>query len=469
MEYAKYIALEPMNWGEVAEAATKPITDAIKDRRKQREKIEEDKAELLREANAYEQTKAPTGAEFVMAFGQNARSYIQNQYMLLKEGRIKVEDYKRNTMNLKQSLGLLGMTMKTAEADFIEAQKRLDSKEAGEFERFNIQRRMKAMNLAGKSPVINSNGFMYMMDQSGKLVDLQSINMGINKKPIKVDVIKEVDAMVKNLGVGTLEADGKYSIGEPFVGDWDKTKETIIGALMDNDAKVFSILADNTSKGYKLTDDPSMVDDKTILVKTNEIGEEVPQITPEQREAAREWINYTINGRVSVKTEADKTANEREKTSLEWYKARTEREKLNKSIGDKEMPIINRVKAISDVMHGGKVGIVVGQNMPYAQAMVSENDKKELNKAGAGFVIKSIKRDSRGKYIVGLERGGAGEDKKKINLTYEEGALAFDLNNLFNSIEKEKVDQSEFNAKWSDLTRFQRGGARPAEGDAIFK
>jgi len=136
VEYSGLIPLQPVDWGKVAQDASKPITDVIEERKQQRLALEQDKADSLSSIQKYEQTKAPNGSEFIMNASQEGRSFIMAQYELLTSGQITPEEYKRRTQNTRESFKMLDTYMKTYEKDITEAQARVDSGDAGAMERF---------------------------------------------------------------------------------------------------------------------------------------------------------------------------------------------------------------------------------------------------------------------------------------------------------------------------------------------
>jgi hypothetical protein len=299
VEYAGLIPLQPVDWGKVAQDAAKPITDVIQDRDQQRKDLEKISSDSLSLLQKYEENRAPNGAQFIMNASQQGRSYIMAQYELLTSGQITPEEFKRNTQNTRESFGMLNTYMKTYEADIQKAQERIDTGQASKMERRLTDHRSKIMDLAGKVSNFGNNGLMYITDDKGQVFDLQSLNMGINKQPLKVDLIAEVDKSVKGLGVGARMQDGKYVISQKLMGDWEKTKKSISKAIMDNPNKVASILADNSDEDYDFTFDPKEAGGLNILIETDPNGIMVAKPTPEQRAAAEEKLKVAIESRVS--------------------------------------------------------------------------------------------------------------------------------------------------------------------------
>jgi hypothetical protein len=442
-EFSGYIPLKPMDWGAVAQEATKPITDVIKDRENQRKELNKFNQDSLAEANKYDQSKAPSGAEFIMTASQNARSYIMAQYQLLTSGQITPEEYKRKVQNGRESFKNLNVYIQNINKDLEEAQGRVDRGDAGSFEVFLNEQRANLLNLRGKNPTFSDEGFMYVVGTDGVVNDLQSVNMGANKRPLKVNVIESVDAAVKNLGVGAMDKNGVYTISEKLVGDWKKTQESIANSMLDNNTKIYSVLADNMT-GYSLTTDPKQVNENTILVKTDANGEMVPQITEEQKKKAREYIAMVIEGRVSVKgkdmSEDKKLDMDRQKIALRYAEMNREDRKLYE-------PVIDRIEAIRKISNGD-AGIIVGRPMSYQEALGAKDASGKVSKKYPGYVVNSVSKRQDGKYSVSI-KSGDGDVKE---LVYTESGLISDLNSVLNNMPGEtKVPITKINSLYEKI------------------
>ena len=425
VEYAGLIPLQPVDWGKVAQDAAKPITDVIQDRDQQRKDLEKISSDSLSLLQKYEENRAPNGAQFIMNASQQGRSYIMAQYELLTSGQITPEEFKRNTQNTRESFGMLNTYMKTYEADIQKAQERIDTGQASKMERRLTDHRSKIMDLAGKVSNFGNNGLMYITDDKGQVFDLQSLNMGINKQPLKVDLIAEVDKSVKGLGVGARMQDGKYVISQKLMGDWEKTKKSISKAIMDNPNKVASILADNSDEDYDFTFDPKEAGGLNILIETDPNGIMVAKPTPEQRAAAEEKLKVAIESRVSEEKKTPDNTKELE------FKLRNREldykfKKLNMEAQEKEAPVYLRYQTLEDVSNGD-VSSIIGKELTYSKASVKSGDKGLENKY-KGYLVSGVKKQGNG-YVV-TAKSGTGKSK---DFFYEPGGLLEDVNEVLNS------------------------------------
>lgn len=468
VEYAGLIPLQPVDWGKVAQDAAKPITDVIKDRDQQRKDLEKINSESLSAIQKYEQNKAPNGSQFIMNASQEGRSYIMSQYELLTSGQITPEEYKRNTQNTRESFGMLNTYMKTYEQDIQKAQERIDTGQAGKMERRLTEYRSQIMDLSGKYSNFGNNGSMYITDKNGQVFDLQSLNMGINKQPAKVDLIAEVDRSVKGLGVGARMENGKYVISQKLMGDWEKTKNSISSAILDNPNKVASVLADNSDEDYDFTFDPKEAGGLKILIETDSNGIMVAKPTPEQKAAAAEKLKEAIGSRVSEEVkEADKTkewalSNETRKIKL------AEREQAFKE-KQASLPIQNRVNTIARMLETGDIGEVVGlelQGVDKRGEVPKEGEKMDL--AYAGYTTSGIEPSGNGYNVILSAKGEEQVDIKKV--FYTKRALVAALNNALSKSspgDEYKGISAEQITPYFDVAPAKKTTGK-AEGDSIF-
>jgi hypothetical protein len=446
VEYAGLIPLQPVDWGKVAQDAAKPITEVIEDRDQQRKSLEKDKADSLSLWQKYEQNKAPNGAQFVMNTSQEARSYIMAQYELLTSGQITPEEYKRNTQNTRESFSMLNTYMKTYEADIQKAQERIDSGEAGKMERYLTDYRSQVMDLAGKTSNFGNNGSMYITGQDGRVYDLQSLNMGINKQPMKVDVIAEVDRAVKGLGVGAKMVNGRYTMSQKLMGDWKKTQKNIEDAIMDNPNKIASILADNSDEEYGFTFDPQEAGGLNILIETDPNGIMVAKITPEQRAEAAKVLKTAIEGRVSEETKFQ-DPNEAARINVEGEKVQLQRDILKDEQRKEQQPILLRLETL-DRIASGDVSSIIGMPLSYSKARTKEGStEEEINQLYAGYVVDQVQSDGKGGYVVTAKTTDKQGKKVLKKFLYDKKGLFEDANRVLNSIEgNAKISGEEIGA-----------------------
>ena len=427
-EYAGLIPLQPVDWGKVAQDAAKPITDVIQDRDQQRKDLEKINSESLSAIQKYEQNKAPNGAQFIMNASQEGRSYIMAQYELLTSGQITPEEYKRNTQNTRESFGMLNTYMKTYEQDIQKAQERIDTGEAGAMERYLTDYRSKVMDLAGKRSNFGNNGSMYITDEGGQVFDLQSLNMGINKQPARVDLVDEVDRSLKGLGIGAKSVDGVYTISNKLVGDWDKTKKGLKDAILNNPNKISSVLADNVGPGvYSFTTNPSEAGGNVILIEADQNGVMISKPTPEQRKVAEEAVDNFIESRIKIEEkEVDKTKEwalslKQQDLNLQIRKQKFEEDKV-------AIPIQTRVNTIARMLETGDIGEVVGlelQGVDKRGEVPEEGEKMDL--AYAGYTTSGIEPSGNGYNVILSAKGDKQVDTKKV--FYTKRALVTALNN----------------------------------------
>jgi hypothetical protein len=284
------------------------------------------------------------------------------------------------------------------------------------------------MDLGGKVSNFGNNGTMYITGKDGRVYDLQSLNMGINKQPQKVDLIADVDNSVKGLGVGAKMVNGVYTISNKLVGDWNKTKKGIKDAILNNPNKIASVLADNVGPGvYTFTTNPSEAGGNVILIEADPNGVMVSKPTPEQRKIAEEKVDEAIESRIKIEGEkVDNTkswalSNETRKIKL------AEREQKFKE-DQAALPIQTRVNTIARMLETGDIGEVVGlelQGVDGRGEITKEGDEPVL--AYKGYTTSGIAPSGNGYEVILTAKGKDKMDRKKV--FYTKRALVAALNN----------------------------------------
>jgi hypothetical protein len=464
-EYAGLIPLQPVDWGKVAQDAAKPITDVIQDRDQQRKDLEKINSESLSAIQKYEQNKAPNGAQFIMNASQEGRSYIMAQYELLTSGQITPEEYKRNTQNTRESFGMLNTYMKTYEQDIQKAQERIDTGEAGSMERYLTDYRSKVMDLAGKRSNFGNNGSMYITDEAGQVFDLQSLNMGINKQPARVDLVDEVDRSLKGLGIGAKSVDGVYTISNKLVGDWEKTKKGLKDAILNNPNKISSVLADNVGPGvYSFTTNPSEAGGNVILIEADQNGVMISKPTSEQRKVAEEAVDNFIESRIKIEEkEVDKTKSWA--LSIEDRKVKLAERKQAFDEKQAAIPLQRRVNTISEILETGNPGELVGASIQGADERGVVDASGEVTKRYAGYQFAGI-RPAKDGYTVSLtirEKDKKGnENTKTEEVFYTKKSLVSALNNAL-SARSTSDEYKNINAEEVTPYLDLMGGSAPAK------
>jgi hypothetical protein len=472
VEYAGLIPIQPVDWGKVAQDAAKPITDVIKDREQQRKDLEKISSDSLSLLQKYEENKAPNGAQFIMNASQQGRSYIMAQYELLTAGQLTPEEFKRNTQNTRESFGMLNTYMKTYEADIQKAQDRIDSGASGAMERYLTDYRSQVMDLAGKTSNFGNNGSMYITGQDGRIYDLQSLNMGINKQPVKVDLVAEVDNSLKGLGIGAKTVNGVYTISNKLVGDWNKTKNGLKSAILNNPNKISSVLADNVGPGvYTFTTEPSEAGGNVILIESDPNGVMVSKPTPEQRKIAEDAVDVFIESRIKFEEkEVDKT--KEWALSIQQQEVNLKKREQKFKEDQAALPIQTRVNTIARMLETGDVGEVVGLGLQGVdnRGDISIKSKDGVDAAYAGYTTSGIEPSGGGYNVILTAKDKKGTDTKKV--FYTKRALVSALNNALSKSapgdEYKGISAEQITPYFNVETKKKAQPKGKAEGDSIF-
>jgi hypothetical protein len=194
---------------------------------------------------------------------------------------------------------------------------------------------------------------------------VQTLNAGLNQRQSKVNAIAEVDNAVKGLGETAFvdSKTGKYTLSPMIRSSYQtKIKPNIVKAILSDNRKVASILADNVG-GFTFTMDKkeAAADSSKILLVADENGIMQPQINSEkQRKIAEEYIGNMIDSRVDFKQAAPEAPQQRQQEKMSQWEfdymkgqnaAQERAEKLQRTLntgytgkpGDIGAMIVNRV------------------------------------------------------------------------------------------------------------------------------
>ena len=489
-EFAGYIATTPVNWGKVAQEASKGIFDVLEEREKERKKLDDLSADAQREIANFERSRTRGINNTIMAGAQSGRSYIQAQNDLLRSGQITPEQYKRNVENAKVGFKTFDTFLKTVGDDLEKHRTRIDNGSASQQEIYLYNRRMGMLDFAGKSIQYGPSGSFYVKAETGELYDVSSELDPSNRFIDKVQLDSEAFNFVKTLGM-TSKIDpktGKYTVSQNI--DDETLEKGVEGILQSNKDKMASVLIDNAQK-YSYTDNPEEAkkDKNKILLAQDSNGVFRPQLTEEQEKEARNYTKKVIEGKLSYK-EKDVSMTDYQKAMLEESKAKRAqaREALNlkkreyaRKTGKEMEPLIERAITIKSLKEDGNksefAGMLIGQVLPYMQGIGKKADDDKIGQSYEGYVITRFKKAEDGKIDVLVKRQKKKEGGKENEveedfrtIRFDESDFESDVNTLLNKTEGTKVRTEQLiNYAFTDEPTTTTTTQSKAAGDSIFK
>lgn len=425
VEYSGYISVNPVDWGQAAREAGQQIVDVIKKREEEKKQLDELNNLTQQEIAAYEATKSPEANEFIMAGSQTARSFIQLQNQLLKQGDVTPEEYKRRIQNTQVGFKGFKYVMDGFANNIEEARKLMEEGVTGKQADFINGINAKMLSLKDKMMTVGSNGNLYIKDAAtGELHDIQSVTAQQNRVVKKVNLIEEVDNVVKGLGAGARFSGGKFELSARVKSGWNKTKKELAMSIISDPTKAASVLADNGA-GYEFTDREERADNEILMVRDeNRIW--TPVLTEQQYKLALDIVTDQIESRVKYTAQQVSPRGGGESTGSRKYSSADVQNRLN---------ILNSIKS-----KGGRsqeFDLIRGAQLPIQTRIGSKGEATY-----SGYVIDdAIPSGSDNNYTVVLR--DADGNTKNINMSSDELFKA--ANDIIN------VDKAEADIPTSEL------------------
>lgn len=423
-EYSQYQATNPIDWGGITQNILEKLDKVEESREAKRVELDKQYTDVVSTVDKYQGSKSPTFNQFVMDGANNVRNSLYEQNQLLKRGMITPSEYSRIVSTTRDGWSRLADLTKQYDTNYEEGLKRIEEGKAAGQELYQRQITADLLNLKGKTTFINpKDGRMYIAKvdpATGKVVgdadlyDIQTINAGLNQNVDKLNVSKEVNEYVKNLGSEARMVNGKYVISQAIRGKFNsKTKPEIIDAITNNPRKAASVLADNSDEKYSFTNNAKEIQainnqidklaaqkesvksdadkkaiqkeintlssqrDKTILLVRDENGIFTPQLSEEQMKKAKSIVDDVIESQIDYKVEKPE-----KQTQQMTY---TEQKDIAK--GQKELyDISERIKQIDDIYKNKASSKYVGliKNADISMAIPEEKGKVVGLRFGTG-------------------------------------------------------------------------------------
>tara|TARA_Y100000401_G_scaffold26053_2_gene18407 strand:- start:19205 stop:21130 length:1926 start_codon:yes stop_codon:yes gene_type:complete len=355
MTFYKYVKREAgsqVNWAEIS----KNMSDMLIEQRNLREKKKADIDAATREFQTV-LDNAPESehkgmAEFTLDFTDNIQKAYLMQDKLLKSGGLSLRDYTVQRQNMVEGVNNTFNILKSWNEDFMVAKEKMDADQLSAFSTEMMERVESFGNIKNSKIFINPTNFKLTLaktyiDDDGVERMSENANDHTTIDSLKVRMTQLIDKFDVDLA---LAEDVSYLADVYQEAINNKTIKTIddlrrnpeysnavndmIQSVLTSGMDAGSILADNgverriyerdengdlvldsnnnpivigTEKiDWQFTQDPDEAasDVRFILVKENDDGSLVPQLTEEQEEIAADWLNTKIEVMVQKKEEA---------------------------------------------------------------------------------------------------------------------------------------------------------------------
>jgi hypothetical protein len=449
-EFAGYIATTPVNWGKVAQEASRGIFDVLEERQEERKKLDDLSANAQRELVNFERDKSASINNRIMAGAQTGRSYIQAQNDLLKSGRITPEEYKRNVQNIQVGFKTYDTFLKGVGEDNREHLKRLDEGIASQQEMYQYKQRTALLSQPGSTIQISPSGGFYIKPVDGEPVYIESQLNPENRFVSKVQLDKDASNFVKTLGMTSQidPATGKYVTSQTV--DDEIIDKGVEGILQGNMSKIASVLVDTAGTHTFDPEEAKKSGKKLIELKVDENGISRPVLSESEISKAKKYTRAVIKGKLSYK-ESDDRMLELKKKSLDIAKEKNKIARQRNAIAAKKAAggdveednsILNRYQRVMDIVSKGPKSeyssLLVNQVLPFMARR--KNEKGELEYEG--YTTSGFSLDKEGNIIVQVKRGyGDKADYRKIK--YQPEVFISDVNALLNKTQGTKIKEEQ--------------------------
>lgn len=323
--FAKYIApqVPRTDWGAITRDLSAGLQKVYQDREAEKQELDKLQVDAVAKANEAEMGKSKTANELLMGGINNYKDALAAQNKLLKQGLITPAQYRMNMLKGQESWNAVAKNFATFNQDYADFMDRVDKGLADEQEIFAREQYFSLTDLKDKVMYVNPvdlNVYFASVNPEtgevieGSLMDAKTINNALNQKVTKVDVFgaakKYADSFGKFAGIDP--ATGKYVVSGI---NENKRKEYLdkgVNSILANDKAIASVLLSTMKdagnnpmfKAYSKTDYAKLSPEEkknAVVMEPNAEGVFVPQLTEEQRQAAKDYTTSVIESMIDFK------------------------------------------------------------------------------------------------------------------------------------------------------------------------
>lgn len=261
----------PVDWAQITGDIVNRLQTVDKERQNKRNEIQTKTDELLTDLRDYQAGGNNTFNAYVLDGSTQVKDYMLMQNKLLKQGKLDPNAYTRSSQLLQDDWNSFQEAAKTFNTDYAEAIKAAEAGDVSKLGLLSFNGLQAATDIQNSRLVINTDGRLYSQTGDGKLVGFTNMNARQKDIPKNYDIMDGSKQFASTLG--------KYKKAYPSMTieditrqpDFQKARNTYIDGVL-NQGTGRDFLSILTQNGYELTQDPSKVDDNTILVKADSNG-----------------------------------------------------------------------------------------------------------------------------------------------------------------------------------------------------
>lgn len=289
-------AFVPVDWAKITGDIVDRLQTVDKERQNKRNEIQTKTDELLTDLRDYQAGGNNTFNAYVLDGSTQVKDYMLMQNKLLKQGKLDPNAYTRSSQLLQDDWNSFQEAAKTFNTDYAEAVKAAEAGDVSKLGLLSFDGLQAATDIQNSRLVINTDGRLYSQTGDGKLVGFTNMNARQKDIPKNYDIVNGAKGFAANLGKYTKALPNMTIEDITKQPDFEKARDTYIeGVLNQGTGRDFlSILTQN---GYELTQDPSQVNENTILVKADSNGLLQPdkESLEKHRDAAKKILQQAIS------------------------------------------------------------------------------------------------------------------------------------------------------------------------------
>jgi hypothetical protein len=306
---------EPVSWLKIATKGIENIDAIEKDRQQQREALEKSADDLVKASKEYKPGQSGSLNNLVLQGADRVRNTTLDLKKQLMNGQLTPTEYKSRVAKMSEDWKYFGEFAKSYNDIINKGVEYLNDPKASKLGEYFVDKQSKLADVANKQIVVDPSSYNVVMSDpdSGMIVDFKSSLIPENQRPLRLDVINEVERFTKGLGETSRYVNGVWTTS-PILKDaneYQKAKANFTKSMLQNPRGAASILSDYVG-GYDFYETEQQKKEieaaggKAIQLVQGPNGIVTPKLTAAQEKEARDVLDRLVDSRVDVEREQPK-------------------------------------------------------------------------------------------------------------------------------------------------------------------
>jgi hypothetical protein len=303
---------KPVSWLDIATKGIENIDTIEKDRQQQREALEKSADDLVKASKEYKPGQSGSLNNLVLQGADRVRNTTLDLKKKLMSGQLTPTEYKSRVANMSEDWKYFGEFAKSYNDIINKGVEYLNDPKASKLGEYFVDKQSKLADVANKQIVVDPSSYNVVMSDpdSGMIVDFKSSLIPENQRPLRLDVINEVERFTKGLGETSRYVNGVWTTS-PILKDaneYQKAKANFTKSMLQSSRGAASILSDYVG-GYDFYETAQQKKEieaaggKAIQLVQGPNGIVTPKLTKAQEDEARAVLDRLVDSRVDVQKE----------------------------------------------------------------------------------------------------------------------------------------------------------------------